>query len=115
METTYYTTVETAKMLRKALKAAFPGVKFAVRSHSYSMGSSINVSYTDPSLPVGDVDEVANAFAGSDFNGMTDSTVYRPAALVNGERVRYGVNFVFTTNYATSNKVVDLTVTPAPS
>jgi hypothetical protein len=43
--TVRYTTVETAKEIRKALKAAFPKVKFSVRSHCYAGGASIDVSY----------------------------------------------------------------------
>jgi len=38
---------DTAKRIRKALKAHFSGVKFSVKTETYSMGSSVNVSYTD--------------------------------------------------------------------
>jgi hypothetical protein len=38
---------ETAKTIRAALKAKFPGVKFSVRSQSYSMGSSVHVRWSD--------------------------------------------------------------------
>jgi hypothetical protein len=41
----YLTTAETASLVRAALKDSFPGVKFSVRSHVYSGGSSIRVSY----------------------------------------------------------------------
>ena len=41
----YLSTVATADAMRKALKAAFPGVKFSVRSKVYAGGSSIDVSY----------------------------------------------------------------------
>lgn len=62
---------ETAKLVRKALKAAFPGVKFSVRSDSYSMGASIYVSWTDG--PGGKkVDAVVGCYAGADFDGMID-------------------------------------------
>lgn len=36
-----------AKDIRKALKEAFPGIKFSVRTRKYSMGQSIDVSWTD--------------------------------------------------------------------
>lgn len=36
-----------AKALRQALKAVFPTVKFSVKSDNYSMGSSIDISWTD--------------------------------------------------------------------
>ncbi len=38
---------ETAKLIRKELKAVFPGIKFSVRSKYFSMGSSVNISWTD--------------------------------------------------------------------
>jgi hypothetical protein len=38
---------ETAKKIRVALKAAFPGTKFSVRSDSYSMGSAVRIRWTD--------------------------------------------------------------------
>lgn len=38
---------ETAKRIRQALKISFAGVRFSVRSDSYSGGSSVRVSWTD--------------------------------------------------------------------
>lgn len=46
-ESAYESVTDTAKKIRVALKAAFPHVKFSVRSDSYSMGSSVNVKWTD--------------------------------------------------------------------
>jgi len=46
-ETVYVSVAETAKLVRAALKAAFPGITFSVRSKSYSMGASISVRWTD--------------------------------------------------------------------
>ncbi len=46
-KTKFVTVTETAKLIRKDLKTAFPGVKFSVRSSSYSMGSSIDVFWLD--------------------------------------------------------------------
>jgi hypothetical protein len=43
---------ETARQIRAALKASFPHVKFSVRSKSYSMGSSVDVHWTDGPLTV---------------------------------------------------------------
>lgn len=45
--TQYMTTAETAKMVRRALGEAFPGVKFSVRSKTYAGGSSIDVYWMD--------------------------------------------------------------------
>lgn len=43
----YYTCAETAKFVRDALKEAFPGIKFSVKSRTYSMGASIDVKWFD--------------------------------------------------------------------
>lgn len=67
----YLTCAETAKLVRAALKKAFPGTKFSVRSHTYSGGASIDVRYTDG--PKGrDVEKVAKRYAGASFDGMID-------------------------------------------
>lgn len=67
----YLSCANTAKLIRAALKSAFPGVKFSVRSHTYSGGASINVSWTDgPTQKM--VEAVAGPFAGAGFDGMTD-------------------------------------------
>ncbi|OMD09838.1 LPD29 domain-containing protein [Paenibacillus odorifer] len=39
--------VQTAKEIRTSLKVAFPNVKFSVRSSRFSMGSSVDVSWTN--------------------------------------------------------------------
>jgi hypothetical protein len=62
---------ETAKLVRADLKREFPGVKFSVRSDSYSGGASIRVRWTDgPTAPA--VDRVVKRYEGSRFDGMTD-------------------------------------------
>lgn len=45
--TAYVSCADTAKLVRAALKAAFPACTFAVRSKVYSLGASINVTWTD--------------------------------------------------------------------
>lgn len=72
---TYLTCAETAKLVRKALKGSFPGVKFSVRSSTYSGGASITVSWTDGPTTT-DVDKVVKIFSGADFDGMIDLKVY---------------------------------------
>ena len=60
----YLTCAETAKLIRQALKEAFPGVKFSVRSSTYGGGASITVGWTDG--PTSDqVDGILNVFEGS--------------------------------------------------
>jgi Large polyvalent protein associated domain 29 len=71
MSAVYLSCAETAKLIRAALKKAFPGVKFSVRSSVYSMGASIRVGWTDgPSTKA--VESVTAAYAGGGFDGMID-------------------------------------------
>lgn len=89
---------ETAKLVRAAVKEAFPGVKFSVRSHTYAGGASIDVRWTDGPRER-DVRPVIDRFAGADFDGMTDMKNYRGPALFGNEDgsvecVRYGADFV---------------------
>lgn len=91
--TRYINVVETAKMIRTALKESFPGVKFSVKSSSYSMGASINIRYTDgPTIE--QVKAITGNFEGSYFDGMTDYKGLNYSSL-NGEEVRFGADFVF--------------------
>lgn len=67
----HYTCAETAKLVRQALKANFPQVRFSVRSNTYSGGASIDVHWTDG--PTEDqVDAVAGRYEGAGFDGMID-------------------------------------------
>jgi hypothetical protein len=70
-EPRYLTTMETAKLIRAALKRSFPTTKFSVRSHVYRGGSSVDVSWTDG--PTNEkVDGLVSVYAGKDFDGMID-------------------------------------------
>ena len=71
----YLSCAETAKLVRTALRDAFPGVKFSVRSDTYAGGASIRVRWTDGPTS-DDVQRVAGIFAGADFDGMVDLKVY---------------------------------------
>lgn len=51
----------SAKVLKGHLQKFFPGVKFGVTSDTFSMGCSINVSYTDGPL-LQEVEAIANLF-----------------------------------------------------
>ena len=67
----YIPVTVTAKLIRKALKKAFPAVKFSVRSSSYSGGASIRVGWMDgPSSK--EVEAVAGAYSSGGFDGMID-------------------------------------------
>ena len=120
----YLSCAETAKLVRAALKKAFPGVKFSVRSHVYSGGASINVGWVDgPKTKA--VEAVAGAYSGGGFDGMIDMAysvdswlypdgsvsmasspgtsgsmgIYSPydheAVEPGAERVRFGAKYIF--------------------
>lgn len=78
---------ETAKIIRAELKKTFPDTKFSVRTQRYSMGSHVNVGYTD-GPPVHAVEAVTNRFYGRGFDGMTDSTTFHDSDY-QGERVHF--------------------------
>ena len=100
-------TTAVAKLIRAALKEEFPTTKFSVRSHSYSMGSSITIYWTDGPVDeyatgplhtdhgVKEVRPIARYFAGATFDGRDDSKHYHATA-VGIATVRFGVDFVFT-------------------
>jgi hypothetical protein len=93
-ETNYLSCAETAKLVRAALKESFPGVKFAVRSSTYSGGASIDIKWTDGPTAA-QVESVTDQFEGSYFDGMIDYKGSRHHYL-DGYPVRFGANFVHT-------------------
>lgn len=103
MATKYFTCAETAKLIRKALKEAFPGIKFSVKSHTYSGGASINVSWTDG--PNDDqVKAVARHFEASYFDGCIDykGSIYH---MMEGQSVHFGADFIFCDRHYTDAAV----------
>lgn len=99
VQTVYLSCADTAKLIRAALREAFPSVTFSVKSKTYSGGASITVSWTDGPTSA-EVDRVAGEFAGATFDGMTDCKNYHDS-VYNGQRVHFGANFVFTNrNYS---------------
>lgn len=70
-QTEYVSCAETAKLARAALKAAFPLVKFGVRSHVYSGGASINIAWQDGPTEKA-VEQIASRFEGASFDGTID-------------------------------------------
>jgi hypothetical protein len=71
---------ETAKLIRAALKKAFPAVKFQVTTKRYSMGCSITVQFSGDTR-TSDVKKITNAFGGKDFDSMLDASYARYAWL----------------------------------
>ncbi len=64
-----------AHNIRQELKRAFPGVKFSVRSSSFSMGNSVDVRWTDGPLTQA-VKEITSKYEQGSFDGMDDSYTY---------------------------------------
>ena len=84
--------VETARLVRKALREAYPGIKFAVRCSRYSMGQSIDVSWTDgPTKAM--VQPLLSKFGSKSFDGMDDSTHYHTQEYA-GDTVSFGADYV---------------------
>jgi hypothetical protein len=90
----FISVADTAKLVRTALKDAFPKIKFSVRSKSYSGGASITISWIDGPTAK-DVEAVTDRFAGATFDGMIDLKSYHTSEL-NGEQVHFGADYVFT-------------------
>lgn len=93
MPNEYLSCAETAKLVRSALKESFPGVKFSVRSSTYSGGASIRVGWVDG--PSGkSVEAVAKQFQGGYFDGMIDykGSIYHT---LDGEPVKFAADFIF--------------------
>jgi hypothetical protein len=98
-EKTYLSCADTAKLLRKALKAAHPGVKFSVRSDTYAGGASIRVKWTDGPTEA-QVKETTSLYNGATFDGMIDLKSYHDSLLIdedgNVQNVHFGADFIFT-------------------
>lgn len=75
-----FDTKATAAELRKALRAAFPGVKFSVRMSRGTGYGWFSVSYTDG--PISEpVRALCSQFESESFDGMDDSYHYVPPTL----------------------------------
>lgn len=97
MPTVHETAAQTAKRVRGILKVKFPGVKFSVRSKTYSGGSSVRVHWTDGPR-TGSVNQAVQWLEGADFDAMTDSKTYDPPAFVGDEGRLYqvqGADYIF--------------------
>lgn len=92
MSTKYLTCAETAKLIRQALKEAFPDVKFSVRSNTYSGGASISVLWIDgPNTK--QVEAVAGVFEASYFDGMIDykGSIFH---MMDGQQIHFGADSI---------------------
>lgn len=92
MSAKYLSCADTAKLVRQALKESFPGVKFSVRSSTYSMGASVRVEWLDgPNTD--QVEAVTGVFQGSYFDGGIDykGSIYH---MMDGQQVRFGADSI---------------------
>lgn len=78
--TEHISAVDTAKLVRKALRRRFPGVRFSVRTSTYSGGASVRVGWTDGPTSW-DVDAVVKPYAGAGFDGSIDLRYHTAAWL----------------------------------
>ena len=92
MQTVYVSCADTAKLIRKTLAETFPGVKFSVRSKTYSGGASVTIYYTD-GPPERLVERAVSHYRGEDFDGMIDlaTAIYHE---VDGQRINYGSDYI---------------------
>lgn len=93
MQAKYISGPETSKMLKQALKSAFPGVTFSVRYKSYSGGSSISIHYKDGPTTKR-VEAITDQFERCGFDGMQDLKTYLPPCDLNGELVTFGADYI---------------------
>lgn len=94
---------DTAKLIRKALKAEFPGTKFSVRSSKYAGGASINIGWVDGPTDA-QVSAITNFYQGATFDGMQDLKEYRSRE-IDGVEVHFGADFVFTNRTVSDDAV----------
>lgn len=73
----YVSQVETAKLIRRALKAAFPSTKFRVRC---ARGGATYIDWTDGPTR-SEVMHVTGEFEGETFDGMQDMRIPNAAIL----------------------------------
>lgn len=101
--TTYISVADTAKLVRKALKENFAGIKFSVRSSSYAGGASIRVEWLDgPCMK--DVDKTVKQFEGATFDSSIDLKSYVHHE-IDGEEVHFGADYVMTQRHLSRNFV----------
>lgn len=97
---------EAAKAIKKELQRHWPKIKFSVKSEYYSMGNSVNVSWTYGPTER-QVRKIIDKYQHGSFDGMTDSYNYRKtttahsAKYVSGSRnIPYEVSEQIQKDYA---------------
>ena len=95
---TYINKKDTAALIRKALKEAFPDMKFSVVSGGSNTCSVLAIRWEDGANEA-QVSAVINRFKGVSFDGMTDSTNTR-YYLMDGKEVSFYYDYI---NYHRTN------------
>lgn len=106
MANRYFTCAKTATLVRQALRESFPGIKFAVKSHTYSMGATINVSWDDGPTEL-EVEQVTRHFhAGryGDYDDAKKSVIH----IFDGEEVHWGSDRVHVSRYHSDAVVAEV-------
>ena len=87
--------VDTAKLLRAALKNNFPGVNFGVRCQKYAGGASIQVRWED-GPETEQVKLIAFLYKGAELNGDYVDPVASIVGTKDGsvQEVRYGADHI---------------------
>lgn len=83
---------ECARLIRRALGEAFPGIRMRVRTNRYAGGATVHVHWEDGPT-TDDVERVAKVFEGCSFDGRTDEQIVK-AHTLDGQRVRFAVTCV---------------------
>jgi len=92
MATQRLTVAETASLIRRSLKEAFPDVNFLVRDQSDSGGASVSVEWLDGPNQT-QVEAIAHRFRAAYF----DSSIHYQGsrlAMLDGCEIRFGTAFV---------------------
>lgn len=88
----HITKKDTANMIRKALKEAFPDLKFSVVSSGSSMCSVLNISWEDGANET-QVSSIVSRFKGASFEAVDDSKEYR-YHMLDGEEVSFYFDYI---------------------
>lgn len=101
----YVDAADVARIIRKRLKAVFPGTRFSVTTSKYSGGASVDARWADGPTYDAVYGEISR-FRGADFDGMIDLKTYRDDVAIGGYTVSWGADYVFA-NREISEAVVE--------
>lgn len=97
----YFTTVESAKLIREELKATFPAIKFSVRKADWGV---INISFAGSSEVKQAVEEISWKYECGKFDGHSDCYDYETKK-IDGFEIDYSVKYIFVHCDYTDTKV----------